>query len=109
MSTATRLSPADAAAHAAASHVRPRRVLERFPAGGPRGSWPADEFARDRRNEGVAAVVVMSMRDDAFLVIVRPEVEDERWRCPHCDVWNTEAQDPERCHCCDEPRQAVAS
>lgn len=112
MATATRtLSPADQAAHELASYVRPRRVLYRVPAGGPRGSWPADEFARDRRKEGVAAVVIMSMRDDAFLVIVRPEaeVEVERWRCPHCDVWNTEAQDPERCHCCDEPRQAVAS
>lgn len=73
MSTATRLSPADEAAHAAASYVRPRRVLERFPAGGPRGSWPADRFAADRRREGIPAEVVMSMRDDAFLVIVRTD------------------------------------
>lgn len=73
MSTATRLSPADAAAHAAASHVRPRRVLERFPAGGPRGSWPAEEFARDRRREGQPAEVVMDLASDAFLVIVRTD------------------------------------
>lgn len=66
------LSLADRAAHEAASFTRPpRTVLFRTPAGGPRGSWPADDFARDRRAEGVPAEVVMSLRDDAFLVIVR--------------------------------------
>ncbi|WP_189389064.1 hypothetical protein [Streptomyces sp. SDr-06] len=45
-------------------------VIESFPAGGPRGSWPAEEFARDRRKEGVKAEVVMDMDADAFLVIV---------------------------------------
>lgn len=50
-----------------------RVVLERFPAGGPRGSWPAEEFAAARRGEGVAAETVMSLRDDAFLVIVRAD------------------------------------
>ncbi|MET7754741.1 hypothetical protein ABZT27_08520 [Streptomyces sp. NPDC005389] len=47
-----------------------RRVLERFPAGGPRGSWPAEEFAGARRDEGVPARVVMDLESDAFLVIV---------------------------------------
>ncbi|WP_328945972.1 hypothetical protein OG259_35565 [Streptomyces sp. NBC_00250] len=47
-----------------------RRVLERFPAGGPRGSWPAEEFAGARRDEGVPARVVMDLASDAFLVIV---------------------------------------
>ncbi|WP_367040753.1 hypothetical protein [Streptomyces sp. Je 1-332] len=55
-----------------------RVVLERFPAGGPRGSWPAEEFARARRTEGQRAEVVMDLASDAFLVIVRqsevPEV-----------------------------------
>ncbi|MFF1395520.1 hypothetical protein ACFVZD_17115 [Streptomyces sp. NPDC058287] len=51
-----------------------RVVLERFPAGGPRGSWPAEEFARDRRLEGQPAEVVMDLATDAFLVIV-PRVE----------------------------------
>ncbi|MFD7709435.1 hypothetical protein ACFV6E_37335 [Streptomyces sp. NPDC059785] len=46
-------------------------VLERFPAGGPRGSWPAEEFAQARRLEGQAAEVVMDLATDAFLVIVR--------------------------------------
>ncbi|MFJ9243329.1 hypothetical protein [Streptomyces sp. NPDC101776] len=48
-----------------------RTVLERFPAGGPRGSWPAEEFAQARRLEGLQAEVVMDIATDAFLVIVR--------------------------------------
>ncbi|MCX4825093.1 hypothetical protein OG883_35580 [Streptomyces sp. NBC_01142] len=53
-----------------------RTVLERFPAGGPRGSWPAEEFARDRRNEGLAAEVVMDLDSDAFLVVVSQQTAD---------------------------------
>ncbi|GAX50590.1 hypothetical protein ACFV8Z_15955 [Streptomyces sp. NPDC059837] len=48
-----------------------RMVLERFPAGGPRGSWPAEEFAQACRLQGQAAEVVMDLASDAFLVIVR--------------------------------------
>jgi hypothetical protein len=44
------------------------RVLERFPAGGPRGSWPAEEFAAARRAEGIPATVVMNLATDTFLV-----------------------------------------
>lgn len=29
-----------------------RTVLERFPAGGPRGSWPADEYVAQERDQG---------------------------------------------------------
>ncbi|WP_168713626.1 hypothetical protein [Streptomyces sp. A0642] len=47
-----------------------RTVLEQFPAGGPRGSRPAEEFAAARRGEGVAAEVVMDLENDAFLVVV---------------------------------------
>ncbi|MEN8654109.1 hypothetical protein ABCR94_26825 [Streptomyces sp. 21So2-11] len=47
-----------------------RTVLEQFPAGGPRGSWPAEEFAHARRAEGCPAKVVMDLESDAFLVIV---------------------------------------
>jgi hypothetical protein len=50
--------------------VNGRTVLERFPAGGPRGSWPAEEFAQARRLEGQPAEVVMDLATDAFLVIV---------------------------------------
>ncbi|MEU5250153.1 hypothetical protein [Streptomyces longwoodensis] len=46
-------------------------MLERFPAGGPRGSWPAEEFAQARRLEGMPAEVIMDLATDTFLVIVR--------------------------------------
>ncbi|EKX62778.1 hypothetical protein STRIP9103_02146 [Streptomyces ipomoeae 91-03] len=46
-------------------------VLGRFPAGGPRGSWPAEEFAHAARLEGQQAEVVMDIATDMFLVIVR--------------------------------------
>jgi hypothetical protein len=46
-------------------------ILERFPAGAPRGSWPAEEFADARRLEGIPAEVVMNLAADAFLVIVK--------------------------------------
>ncbi|MCF3105389.1 hypothetical protein IPZ58_27925 [Streptomyces roseoverticillatus] len=47
-----------------------RTVLERFPAGHPRGSWPADEYAAAQRAQGTAdARVVMDLATDQFLVI----------------------------------------
>ncbi|WP_328336273.1 hypothetical protein [Streptomyces violaceus] len=46
------------------------RVLERFPAGAPRGSWPAEEYAARCRAEGEPATVVMDLESDAFLVVV---------------------------------------
>lgn len=52
------------------------RVLERFPAGAPRGSWPAEEYAAKRRAEGEAATVVMDLNADAFLVVV-PGPDDD--------------------------------
>lgn len=53
-----------------------RTVLERFPAGAPRGSWPAEEFAHARRLEGQPAEVVMDLKSDAFLVVL-PGSESE--------------------------------
>lgn len=47
----------------------PRTVLERFPAGGPRGSWPAEEYAAQQRFQGQPAQVVMDLRTDDFLVV----------------------------------------
>ncbi|MGE5594704.1 MAG: hypothetical protein ACM3UP_02120 [Methanocella sp.] len=41
-------------------------VLERFPAGAPRGSWPAEEFAAARRAEGLNVTVVMNLATDTF-------------------------------------------
>ncbi|MFD7135193.1 hypothetical protein [Streptomyces sp. NPDC059894] len=46
-----------------------RTVLERFPAGHPRGSWPADEYAAAQRDQGLDAHVVMDLRTDQFLVV----------------------------------------
>ncbi|GAA3121966.1 hypothetical protein GCM10017687_39760 [Streptomyces echinatus] len=45
-------------------------MLERFPAGAPRGSWPAEEFAQQQRRQGVAAEVVMDLASDSYLVVV---------------------------------------
>ncbi|WP_203614368.1 hypothetical protein [Streptomyces sp. SID13726] len=52
------------------------KVLERFPAGAPRGSWPAEEYAAQRRAQGEPATVVMDLRSDAFLVVVPGRDED---------------------------------
>ncbi|MEW1776392.1 hypothetical protein [Streptomyces sp. NPDC086777] len=52
------------------------RVLERFPAGAPRGSWPAEEYAARCRAEGRRATVVMDLGSDAFLVVVPGPDED---------------------------------
>lgn len=46
-----------------------RTVLERFPAGSPRGSWPAEEYAADQRTQGIDAHVVMDLPADQFLVV----------------------------------------
>ncbi|WP_055714059.1 hypothetical protein [Streptomyces torulosus] len=46
-----------------------RTVLERFPAGAPRGSWPAEEYAAAQRAQGTNAQVVMDLRTDQFLVV----------------------------------------
>lgn len=48
-----------------------QQVLGRFPAGAPRGSWPAEEFAEQQRRAGVWAEVVMDLDSDAFLVVVQ--------------------------------------
>jgi hypothetical protein len=74
----TTMSVTDAAAHEAASFVRttppapkPKRtVLESFPAGAPRGQWPAESFAAQKRRDGIPARVVMDLDSDSFLVIV---------------------------------------
>lgn len=51
--------------------IKPARtVLERFPAGEPRGQWPAESFAAARRREGIPAFTVMDLATDSFLVVV---------------------------------------
>ncbi|MFF9607630.1 hypothetical protein ACF1GY_36115 [Streptomyces sp. NPDC014684] len=46
-----------------------RTILERFPAGAPRGSWPAEEYAAAQRAQGTNAQVVMDLRTDQLLVV----------------------------------------
>lgn len=77
MSTAT-LAGADNAAHVAASYRRTtspapktqRTVLESFPAGAPRGQWPAESYAAEQRRNGIPARVVMDLPSDSYLVVV---------------------------------------
>lgn len=52
-----------------------RRVLATSPMGHPRGSWPAEEQARQFREAGVPATVVAEIRKDRFLVVV-PDQEE---------------------------------
>ncbi|MEU5632115.1 hypothetical protein ACH47C_23390 [Streptomyces rishiriensis] len=52
-----------------------RTVLERFPAGGPRGSWPAEEFAAAQRAQDTNAQVVMDLGSDQFLVVTNTPTE----------------------------------
>ncbi|MFC8094605.1 hypothetical protein [Streptomyces sp. NPDC057301] len=52
--------------------AQPRTVLERFPAGGPRGSWPAEEYAAA---QGTDVQVVMDLPSDQFLVVANAPTE----------------------------------
>ncbi|MEU2800912.1 hypothetical protein [Streptomyces sp. NPDC007117] len=53
-----------------AAVTQARTVLERFPAGALRGSWPAEEYAAAQRAQGTTdARVVMDLATDQFLVI----------------------------------------
>ncbi|MFF4534109.1 hypothetical protein ACFY1P_33170 [Streptomyces sp. NPDC001407] len=54
----------------AAATAQARTVLEQFPAGGPRGSWPAEEYAAAQRAQGTSAQVVMDMPSNQFLVVI---------------------------------------
>ncbi|MFE0275637.1 hypothetical protein ACFWZY_26590 [Streptomyces sp. NPDC058992] len=54
------------------------KVVESFPAGGSRGSWPAEECAAKRREQGRCATVVMDLEGDAFLVVEPPEPAERR-------------------------------
>ncbi|MFJ3883061.1 hypothetical protein ACIPW5_37145 [Streptomyces sp. NPDC090077] len=52
-----------------ATTAQARTVLQWFPAGGPRGSWPAEEYAAAQRAQGTKAQVVMDLPTDQFLVV----------------------------------------
>ncbi|XIG80306.1 hypothetical protein C1N81_39550 [Streptomyces sp. SGAir0957] len=64
------MSPADVAAHEAASYVRPpRKILAEFPVGHPRGQFPAEEKARQLTEAGTPATVRQDIGRDRFLVV----------------------------------------
>lgn len=50
-----------------------RTVLAEFPAGGPRGSWPAEEKAAELTASGTPATVRQDINRDVFIVV--PERE----------------------------------
>lgn len=50
-----------------------REILADFPAGGPRGSWPAEEKAAELTRAGTPATVRMDLARDRFIVV--PERE----------------------------------
>ncbi|WP_199818740.1 hypothetical protein [Streptomyces leeuwenhoekii] len=46
-----------------------REVLDAFPGGHPRGSWPAEERAAELTASGTPATVRMDLESDRFLVV----------------------------------------
>lgn len=46
-----------------------RTVLAEFPAGGPRGSWPAEERAQELTAQGQPATVRQDIDRDVFIVV----------------------------------------
>lgn len=53
------------------------KVLERFQAGAPRGSWPAEEHAaRERKTGHPDAEVIMDLASDQFWVVTGRRTED---------------------------------
>ncbi|WP_328495608.1 hypothetical protein OHS59_24855 [Streptomyces sp. NBC_00414] len=44
-------------------------ILDSFPAGHPRGGWPAEERAAALREQGESATVVMDLDTDRFLIV----------------------------------------
>ena len=59
----------------ATTSTQARTILERFPAGSPRGSWPAEEYAAAQRAQGTDAQVVMDLNSDQFLVVTNAPTE----------------------------------
>jgi hypothetical protein len=53
--------------------VSAREVLADFPAGGPRGSWPAEERAAELTASGIPATVRMDIEADRFIVVPQSE------------------------------------
>ena len=50
-----------------------RAILAEFPAGGPRGSWPAEERAHELTEAGTPATVRQDIKRDVFIVVPQTE------------------------------------
>jgi hypothetical protein len=46
-----------------------RTILAEFPAGAPRGSWPAEERAAELTRQGQPATVRQDIARDVFIVV----------------------------------------
>jgi hypothetical protein len=46
-----------------------QKILAATQAGHPRGSWPAEEQAKQFRDQGIPVTVVMDQDSDRFLVV----------------------------------------
>jgi hypothetical protein len=44
-------------------------ILDRVPAGNPRGNWTAEERAQQLRNAGRDVEVVMDLPSDSYLIV----------------------------------------
>lgn len=53
--------------------VTAREVYDSFPAGAPRGSWPAEEKAAELTAAGTPATVRMDLTNDRFVVVPKSE------------------------------------
>ncbi|MEV1047608.1 hypothetical protein [Streptomyces sp. NPDC049916] len=56
-----------------------KMVIKEFPAGAPRGSWPAEEFVAGLRAQGMNAEIVMDLSADAFLVVDVTDTSADLW------------------------------
>jgi hypothetical protein len=61
-----------------------RLVVREVPAGGPRGSWPAEEYAAAQRAAGRPVEVVMDLETDAFLVVCGGKSAEPHRSFPAC-------------------------
>ena len=53
--------------------VTTRTILAEFPAGGPRGSWPAEAKAHELTKAGTPATVRQDIKRDVFIVVPQTE------------------------------------
>ncbi|MFE2979370.1 hypothetical protein [Streptomyces sp. NPDC059258] len=55
-----------------------KTVVKKFPAGAPRGSWPAEEYAAGLRAHGRSIDVVMDLSTDTYLIVDATDVSTDK-------------------------------